>query len=219
MERKYELLTDDTIMVSGHKLFRICASISFNNIEAGEKGGYIESEKNLAHEGDAWISGNAQVSGNAHVTGNARIYGNAQVSGNARISGNAQVSGNAQIDGDTCVFGETRVFGNAQVSGNAQIYGNAQINGNAQIDGNAQINGGACVSSDTHYLCISPIGSRNDAITFARTKEHKIAVAVGCFRGDIDQFEAQVKATHGENEHAKTYMLAAQLARTRIDLS
>ena len=165
MERKYELLTDDTIMVSGHKLFRICASISFNNIEAGEKGGYIESEKNLAHERDAWVSGSAQVSGNAQVTGNA------QVSGNARISGNAQINGDARV------------------------------------------------SSDTHYLCISPIGSRNDAITFTRTKEHKIAVAVGCFRGDIDQFEAQVKATHGENEHAKTYMLAARLARTRIDLS
>ena len=195
MERKYELLTDDTIMVSGHKLFRICASISFNNIEAGEKGGYIESEKNLAHERDA------------------------RVSGNARVIGNARISGNAQIDGDVCVFGETRVFGNAQVSGNAQIDGNAQINGDARVIGNAQINGDACVSSDTHYLCISPIGSRNDAITFTRTKEHKIAVAVGCFRGDIDQFEAQVKATHGENEHAKTYMLAARLARTRIDLS
>ena len=154
MARKYELLTDDTIMVSGHKLFRICASISFNNIEAGEKGGYIESEKNLA-----------------------QVTGNAQVSGNARISGNAHVTSNAQINGD------------------------------------------ACVSSDTHYLCISPIGSRNDAITFTRTKEHKIAVAVGCFRGDIDQFESRVKATHRENEHAKAYMLAAQLARTRIDLS
>ena len=183
MERKYELLTDDTIMVSGHKLFRICASISFNNIEAGEKGGYIESEKNLAHERDAWISGSAQVSGNAQVTGNAHVTGNAWVFGNAQIDGNAQVS---------C---------------------------NARVIGNAQINGDARVSSDTHYLCISPIGSRNDAITFTRTKEHKIAVAVGCFRGDIDQFEAQVKATHGENEHAKTYMLAARLARTRIDLS
>lgn len=159
MERKYELLTDDTIMVYWHKLFRICASISFNNIEAGEKGGYIESEENLAHEGDAWVSQNA------HVTGNV------------------------------------------------------QVSGNAHVTGNAQINGGACVSSDTHYLCISPIGSRNDTITFTRTKEHKIAVAVGCFRGDIDQFEARVKATHRENEHAKAYMLAAQLARTRIDLS
>ncbi|MDO5785681.1 MAG: hypothetical protein Q4P20_11525, partial [Eubacteriales bacterium] len=65
---------------------------------------------------------------------------------------------------------------------------------------------------------ISPIGSRNDTITFFRTKELKIAVKIGCFYGDIDQFEKKVKLTHGENKHAKAYMLAAQLARVRIDL-
>lgn len=129
MNKKYELLTDQTITVLGRKLFRIRALVSFSDVEAGDEGGYVESESNLGTDGNAWVYGNA------------------------------------------------------------------------------------------HYLCISPIGSRNDAITFFRTKEQKIEVAVGCFRGDIDQFEAKVRLTHGENEHATAYMLAAQLARVRIDLS
>ena len=63
------------------------------------------------------------------------------------------------------------------------------------------------------------IGSRDDTVTFMRSKEKKIIVSVGCFRGTIDEFEKAVKETHGDNEHAKAYMLAIELAKLRIDLS
>ena len=68
-------------------------------------------------------------------------------------------------------------------------------------------------------MWISKIGSRNDTVTFMRSKELKIIVAVGCFKGSIDEFEEKVKRTHGENEHAQAYFLAIQLAKLRIDLS
>nr|DAR01652.1 MAG TPA: Putative transferase, nesg, ydcK, Structural Genomics.38A [Caudoviricetes sp.] len=98
--KKYEL-TAEFIEKWGKKLFRIKALISFGSVEAGELGGYIEKEDNLAHDGNAWVSGDARVSGNA------RVYGNARVSGDARVYGNAWVYGNA------------RVYGDAEVSGNA----------------------------------------------------------------------------------------------------
>lgn len=85
--KKYEL-TDDTVQIFGKTLRRIKALRDFGDVEAGDLGGYIETESNLSHDGDAWVSGDARVSGNA------RVYGNAWVSGNACVYGNAWVSSN-----------------------------------------------------------------------------------------------------------------------------
>ena len=74
-------------------------------------------------------------------------------------------------------------------------------------------------SGKNHVFCISPIGSRDDTVTCMRTKDHKIAVSVGCFYGDIDEFEKAVAETHGNNDHAKAYRLVIELAKLRIDLS
>ena len=83
MNKKFELLLDDTITIFGVKLFRIKALISFGNVEEGELGGYIEKEDNLSVSGNAWVYGNAEISGNARVYGNAEVCGNAEISGNA----------------------------------------------------------------------------------------------------------------------------------------
>ena len=106
--KKFEL-TSDFKMYLGMKLFRIKALVDFGNVKAGDLGGYIEKEKNLSHNGNAWVSGNAQVYDNAWVYGDARVCGNAWVYDNAWVYGNAWVSGNA------------RVYDNARVSGNADI--------------------------------------------------------------------------------------------------
>ena len=90
---------------------------------------------------------------------------------------------------------------------------------NAWVSGNAMVSGNARVYGRKHILWVSMIGSRNDTVTFMRSKEKKIIVAVGCFCGTIDEFEKAVKKTHGDNEHAKAYMLAVELAKLRIDLS
>lgn len=70
--KKYRL-TDEKIIVGCRTLYRIQALRDFGDVKEGEFGGWIESEKNLSHEGSAWISGNARVSGNALVSGDADI--------------------------------------------------------------------------------------------------------------------------------------------------
>ena len=70
--KKFEL-TSDFKMYLGMKLFRIKALVDFGNVKAGDLGGYIEKEKNLSHNGNAWVSGNARVYDNARVSGNADI--------------------------------------------------------------------------------------------------------------------------------------------------
>ena len=112
---KYEILKDEFIEFDGRKLYRIRALKDFHNVKKGKVGGYIASERNLSHEGEAWVYGNACVSGDARISGDARVYGDAQVYGDAWVSGNAQVYGNARV------YGDAQVYGNAQVSGNAQV--------------------------------------------------------------------------------------------------
>jgi hypothetical protein len=76
---------------------RALVAISAMSVVPGDLGGYVETEKNLSHEGNAWVFGNAQVYGNAWVSGNARVSGDARVYGDAQVCGDARVSGDASI--------------------------------------------------------------------------------------------------------------------------
>ena len=100
MENKKYKLTDDTIEVEGKALYRIEALKDFGEIKNGDKGGFIESENNLAHEGDAWVSDDACVYDNACVYGSACVCGIASVCGSASVCGDAEIS----TDADYIVF-------------------------------------------------------------------------------------------------------------------
>ena len=192
--KKFEM-TSESIVHIGRTLYRIKALIDFGNVKAGELGGYIEKEDNLSHLSNAWVSGDARVSGDA------KVYGNACVSGNAWVYGNAEV------------YGDALVYENAWVSGDAKVYENAEVFGNARVYGDAEIYEGA------HLLQIGSIGSRNDTVTFFRTKSKDIYVKCGCFSGSLSEFETAVVKTHTGNKHEITYKLAIQLAKTQINLS
>lgn len=84
--KKYEF-TGDTKAFLGKTFQRIRALRDFGGVHAGDTGGWIESEKNLSHDGDAWVNGAAQVYGDARVYGDAWVYGDAQVNGDARVYG------------------------------------------------------------------------------------------------------------------------------------
>ena len=159
--KKYEL-TSETKIVFGHILYRIKALSSFGYVSAGDLGGFLESEKNLSQNGNAWVSGNARVYGNAEVSGSAEVYGNAEVYGSARVSGNAEVSKIGSI------------------------------------------------------FWIGAVGSRNDTATFFRCTDGVVRVTCGCFFGNLDEFAKKVRKTHGDNDHAKVYMLAIDMAKIRI---
>ena len=126
--KKYEL-TSATKVFNGVELHRIKALESFGNIEEGDWGGWIESEKNLSQDGCAWVYDNATVCGNATVCDNATVCGNAFISGNAKVGGDAKVGGyawvceNAIVDRNAIVERNTIVYGNAVVGGDATVRG------------------------------------------------------------------------------------------------
>ena len=116
------------------------------------------------------------------------------------IGGYIEKEENLSHEGTCWVYGNARVCDNAYVCDNACVYGNAKINKISDV------------------LCISPIGSRNDATTFFKTKDGGICVKCGCFSGTIDRFLEAVSETHKDNKHAKAYRLACELAKIQIEL-
>lgn len=273
-EIKYKLTNESKIILKT-KVYRIEALIDiktpYGTVEAGSKGGFVESRRNLSDEGNCWVFDNAVVLNKAKVLENGQIYGNAKIYDNARVYGNAQISGKAQIFGSARIFGDARIyksvkiyenavvknnacitdsaqiFGEAYVSGNsiisneskiydcARISDNAEVNGKSQIfntatledsvkvDGNSKIFGIvslcgtavipdlAVIKSDSDYMCLGPIGSRDDFLTAFRSTKKSIMVATGCFIGTIDQFKKQLSQEHGDNFYANQYLRAIEL--------
>ncbi len=186
MNQKYEM-TDDAKIVHGRRLHRIKALRDFDpeikalgdfgHVKAGELGGWIQSDKNLSHEGTAWVFGNACVMDLALVEDDACVCDSAMISEAARISGIANVKdyaivtncatisdwvtirdrafvgGNAKIEGGVCVYGGASVYEDAHISGDARLFGDAYVYGKTRIFGYALVGGRACVESAEIHGC------------------------------------------------------------------
>ena len=175
MSKKYKL-TDETIKLNGVTLYRIEALKDFGEIKKGDKGGFIESENNLAHEGDAWVSDNA------HVYGNACVFDNSQVYGNAFVSGYAQVYGDANVCDDSSIFGSALVYDNAHVYGDALVRGYACVCGDAEI------------SNKSDYIVFQNWWSSGRYFTWTRSNN---MWSVGCFYGTGEEL---IKKAYKDSE-------------------
>ena len=195
MEKKF-ILTDKFVINSfGIKLFQIKCTKSFKYAQKGDFGGYVEKEGNLDQENDAWVFGNARVFGNAQVFGNARVSSNARVSGDAWVSDNALVSGDAWVSGNAWVSGDARVSGNAWVSGNADI------------------------ENDNEHCGFDGFGSCNRHTHAYMTKEKKVEIICGCFRGSIEEFEKKVEETHSGTVYEKQYKSIINVIKIKFGLT
>ena len=92
---KYRLTDEIIINYDGTVLRRIECVKSFLNVKAGDKGGWVQNEKNLSQSGDAWVYDDARVYGSARVYDNVQVYGHAEIYGYANVYGYAQVYGYA----------------------------------------------------------------------------------------------------------------------------
>ena len=219
MEKKYELLKDDTISINGHTLYRIRALRDFNNVSKGDLGGYIEKEYNLSHKDNCWVFDNARVYDNAQVCENARIYENAFISGRAVIHGNAKVFEQAGIFDKVNISDNVRVYGNAEIYDFVIISDSAKIYGiNTKVIGDAHISNNANISDAFNYVLIKGIGSESRTTTFFKCEDGFIKVNCGCFNGTLEQFEEKVKETHGDNKYAKEYLAVIELIKIHFDL-
>ena len=143
---KYEF-TGETKVFPRHTLRRIRALVAVGkDVRPGDLGGWIESEDNLAQDGDAWVYDEAKVFGRALVRGSARVADRAQVCNawvyqRAKVYGDALVCEQAKVYGDALVYGHAKMYGSAEASGNAEVFGDAEVCGNAWICGDAKVCG------------------------------------------------------------------------------
>ena len=219
MEKKFELTDNFIINAFGVKLFQIKCTKSFKYAKEGDLGGYVEKDENLDQESDAWVSGNAEVSGDAWVSGDARVSGDAWVSGNAEVSGDAWVSGNAEVSGNARVYGYAEVAGNARVAGNACVAGNARVAGNAWVSGNARVYGYAEIDNNNKHCGFDCFGSANRHTHAYLTKENKVEITCGCFRGSIEEFEKRVEETHSGTIYEKQYKAIIDVIKIKFGLT
>lgn len=197
--KKYELTTE-ALQFAGRTLHRIKALRDFGSVKAGEFGGWIENEKNLSQDDNAWIYGEAMAFGNAKVYDNAKVFGNAKVFDYANIFDNAYIFGNAKV------FGYARVYNNAEVSGyaevcenakvcdNADVYGFTKILGNAEIFGNATIIGDTKVHDASDYIVFKNFWSSGRYFTWTRSNNKW---SVGCFHGTGEEL---IKKAYADSE-------------------
>lgn len=143
-KKKYEL-TNESINWKGRTLYRIKALKDFDNVKAGDLGGYIECEYNLSHKGNCWVKDDAKVYDDAVIHKNAIICNNAEVYEHASVGEDAHIYNNATIKGFARVYGDAIVRNNAQIHDMANIFGFAIINGDADIYDYSAVYGNATI--------------------------------------------------------------------------
>lgn len=94
---------------------------------------------------------------------------------------------------------------NLATTGDAWVFGNVRVSGNARVFGDADL------------IAIYPIGSESGILTAFKNKEGKISVTRGCFAGTLEEFAVAVEKTHGDNNHAKSYRIAIELIKSRLE--
>jgi carbonic anhydrase/acetyltransferase-like protein (isoleucine patch superfamily) len=218
-DKKY-ILTQDTILRYGKTLYRIKALKDFGDVKVGELGGYIETENNLSHNGNCWVSDSAQISDNAQVYGDARVYDNALVSDYARVSGNAWVSDNARISGSAQVYNNAHVSDNARISGYAQVYDKTYVSGNAHISDNARISGYAQVSGYAHLKNFDEISKTEHYFNISGFK-YPITVTptsinIGCMSCDFDMLDEEIEYKGFSQDDILTIKMMVELALNKI---
>lgn len=140
--KKYILTNETLFFAAGGKktLYRIEAICDFGDVKKGDKGGFIESEKNLSQNGDCWVYNGAIVSGDVTIKDNAKvkdgvtaytrgkntqitICDNAVISGYVTILGNTHICDNAVINGEDGLIIDSIIKSNAKVSGKFDVRG------------------------------------------------------------------------------------------------
>jgi len=207
MTKKYEL-EEDHIIFNSRVLYRIRATKDTIFAKKGDKGGYIESERNLSQDGQCWIADDARVFDNALVKNDAIVYQRAtildqatvgdcaRVSGwawihdYARIADVANVNGRADIRGDVLIYESAKVTDHAKLFGECEVGGRGTIGGCAYINAHARFVGDYNIREQKDYLVIGPIGQMGNYLTVITGTGMAV---IGNFEGSLNELEREAR--------------------------
>ena len=195
MTRKYELTTDEenTIHEEGHTLHRIRALIDIpeKDVEAGDLGGFVETEENLSQKGLCWIDRDAMV------------YGDAVVKGNSYITGDSKIYEYAEVD-DSYIE-------SCRLYGQAEIYYSDLLS----IDAGDMAYIQEAVSSKRDFYAFPAIDGYT--ISVYRGKEDNTIISFHGFYGTPDEAKNTLKFDVKKKYH-ESYLLAFEFGLKMLDL-
>ena len=215
MDKKYELVKEDSIEFNGRTLYRIRALKDFTNkqctgsineIKVGDLGGYVQSEENLSQNGQCWIFDNAAVYDNGMICDNAIICDNAKIHNNVKIGGDVEIYRNAEIDDNVKIYGNGAIGKNVKIGGDVLICGdtrivNADIRGRIIIADNSIICNNAIIHDVHDYLYLPGFGILD--LTFYKCKDgiwvssnYYDDYVDDFFTGSIEEFIEKIKCKH-----------------------
>ena len=184
MEKKYRL-TDETIEFNGVKLYRIEALKDFGDVKKGDTGGFVQSERNLSHNGNCWIFHDAKALGNSLVEANAVLSCNAQICDDAIASGYSFITNDSIVCGRAVIYNNAKISHNAFIGGYAGVYGNSDITGFSKVVGHSNITGNAEICNaikekSSDYMVFQNWWSSLRHFTWTKSNN---MWKVGCFYG------------------------------------
>ena len=165
VEKKYELILEDTKKQNESTLYRVKALRDFGSVAAGTIGGYIEKEDNLSQDGCCWVADNAVVCEDAKVLDDAVVGGYARVQGRANIGGEAKVDELALVEECANIYGKAHICGKSWILGCSWVSEDAVVTGWAIVRGNAYIYGSTVIKDDAIVDCDVDVSGTNNVIT------------------------------------------------------
>jgi hypothetical protein len=125
--------------------------------------------------------------------------------------------------GEWSSFGARSIFGEGSSFGARSSFGAWSSFGVHSIFGEWSSFGAECefenegkAKDGYPLLSFGGLGSENRT-TYAFNLESGILIRCGCFKGTLEEFEKQVIDTHGDNIHAKEYLMIVELIRMKWD--
>ena len=109
--------------------------------------------------------------------------------------------------------------GNLDQENDAWVFGNARVSGDARVFGNAWVSGDADIENDNEHCGFDGFGSANRHTHAYLTKENKVEITCGCFRGSIEEFEKRVEETHSGTVYEKQYKSIINVIKIKFGLT
>jgi len=103
---KYIMLNESIPLKNG-RAYRIQALRSFGDVKRGDKGGFVQSYRNLFQRDRSWVAQDAIVTAGAYITGNSVVSEFAVVTDTAIVFNNSVVKGATLVRSSSTVSAST----------------------------------------------------------------------------------------------------------------
>ena len=205
-KKKY-VLTDITKIVDGKTLYRIKAVKDFNDVRAGDLGGYIQHEFNLSQRGNCWLYNEScaydysQVKDDAIMRDYSMICEQAVLRDKAYMNCHSKASGMALISDDSYLTDYAHITDFSQLHNNCNLGTRVTMFGKSSLQGSIAVRGdvtlaGATLTGDFYLRGNFTIKKSSDILVFKNNwSSHRTFIFIrpinqwhiGCFRGTDEE--------------------------------